>query len=232
MVSTTSQCFLKELRSFQWFTSWRNYIPRVRISSFLFCLFGVYFVAPLTYRPSKSTVPSAIWISEISHLVSPFDEKLAEDRRVNRLEDTYLLWRSVCACKLLARTQIILCNSPFCLPLLHQPTLAFRPVLNKCDLLQAKLQRGVRIRDSVPSFGDRKNDLPTATRCASSFIFCTLFDPCLFCPDFQTHFKEIARQHSTVPRPFYVHLTSVIVRIHLLFMGFTQDARSFVPRLL
>jgi hypothetical protein len=38
-------------------------------------------------------------------------------------------------------------------------------VLNKCDLLQAKLQRGVRIRDSVPSFADRKNDLPTATKC-------------------------------------------------------------------
>lgn len=38
-------------------------------------------------------------------------------------------------------------------------------VLNKCDLLQAKLQRGVRIRDSVPSFGERNNDLQTATQC-------------------------------------------------------------------
>lgn len=46
-------------------------------------------------------------------LVSPFDEKLAEDRRVNRLEDSYLLWRSVCSCKLLSRTQIILCAYPF-----------------------------------------------------------------------------------------------------------------------
>ncbi|KAF8970665.1 guanine nucleotide binding protein, alpha subunit [Flammula alnicola] len=105
--------------------------------------------------------------------ISPFDEKLAEDRRVNRLEDSYLLWRSVCSCKLLARTQIIL-------------------FLNKCDLLQAKLQRGVRIRDSVPSFGDRKNDLPTATRY------------------FQQHFKEISRSSSPITRPFYVHLTSVI----------------------
>ncbi|KAJ3501290.1 hypothetical protein NLJ89_g9406 [Agrocybe chaxingu] len=105
--------------------------------------------------------------------ISPFDEKLAEDRRVNRLEDSYLLWRSVCACKLLARTQIIL-------------------FLNKCDLLQAKLQRGIRIRDSVPSFGDRKNDLGTATRY------------------FQQHFKEISRNNSPVQRPFYVHLTSVI----------------------
>ncbi|KAH6912056.1 guanine nucleotide binding protein, alpha subunit [Coprinopsis sp. MPI-PUGE-AT-0042] len=106
-------------------------------------------------------------------LVSPFDEKLAEDKRVNRLEDSYLLWRSVCSCKLLQRTQLIL-------------------FLNKCDLLQAKLSRGVRIRDSVPSYGDRKNDHTTATRY------------------FQQHFKEIARQHSPVQRPFYVHLTSVI----------------------
>ncbi|KAF9529163.1 guanine nucleotide binding protein, alpha subunit [Crepidotus variabilis] len=105
--------------------------------------------------------------------ISPFDEKLAEDKRVNRLEDSYLLWRSVCSCKLLSRTQIIL-------------------FLNKCDLLQAKLQRGVRIRDSVPSFGDRKNDLQTATKY------------------FQQHFKEISRASSPVQRPFYVHLTSVI----------------------
>ncbi|KAL0952601.1 hypothetical protein HGRIS_006856 [Hohenbuehelia grisea] len=105
--------------------------------------------------------------------ISCFDEKLAEDRRVNRLEDSYLLWRSVCQSKLLVRTQLIL-------------------FLNKCDLLQAKLMRGVRIRDHVPSFGDRRNDLGTATRY------------------FQQHFKEISKQFSPAPRPFYVHLTSVI----------------------
>ena len=48
-------------------------------------------------------------------------------------------------------------------------------VLNKCDLLQAKLQRGVRIRDSVPSFGDRKNDLHTATRCTLFLFFILCF---------------------------------------------------------
>ncbi|KAJ7730661.1 guanine nucleotide binding protein, alpha subunit [Mycena maculata] len=105
--------------------------------------------------------------------VSCFDEKLAEDKRVNRLEDSYMLWKSVCACKLLARTQLVL-------------------FLNKCDLLQAKLMRGAKIRDSVPSFGDRRNDVATATRY------------------FQQHFKEIQRTCSPVQRPFYVHLTSVI----------------------
>jgi hypothetical protein len=103
-----------------------------------------------------------------SFLVSPFDEKLAEDRRVNRLEDSYLLWKSVCSCKLLSRTQIVLCELIFGrFPAVYDPDSpsSVHQVLNKCDLLQAKLQRGVRIRDSVPSFGDRKNDLPTATRC-------------------------------------------------------------------
>uniref|UniRef100_A0A8H7XMK7 Guanine nucleotide-binding protein alpha-4 subunit n=1 Tax=Psilocybe cubensis TaxID=181762 RepID=A0A8H7XMK7_PSICU len=118
--------------------------------------------------------------------ISPFDEKLAEDRRVNRLEDSYLLWRILHAYPL---------NPPASFAFFsHEPYVRSRrrAVLNKCDLLQAKLQRGVRIRDSVPSFGDRKNDLQTATRY------------------FQQHFKEISRNHSPVQRPFYVHLTSVI----------------------
>jgi hypothetical protein len=34
---------------------------------------------------------------------------LHPDRKVNRLEDSYLLWRSVCSCKLLARTQVGVC---------------------------------------------------------------------------------------------------------------------------
>jgi hypothetical protein len=40
--------------------------------------------------------------------VNAFDEKLAEDQRVNRLEDTYLLWKAISRNKILARTQIVL----------------------------------------------------------------------------------------------------------------------------
>ena len=47
--------------------------------------------------------------------ISCFDEKLAEDRRVNRLEDSYALWKMICSNKLLYKAQIIL-------------------FLNKCDL--------------------------------------------------------------------------------------------------
>jgi len=105
--------------------------------------------------------------------ISCFDERLREDSRVNRLEDSYQLWRSVCSSPMLAKTQIIL-------------------FLNKCDLLHNKLKRGVRVKDFIPSFGERKNDLATVMKY------------------FQSHFKEISKLVSPEPRPFFVHFTSVI----------------------
>lgn len=125
--------------------------------------------------------------------ISCFDEKLAEDRRVNRLEDSYLLWRSVVACKLLSKTQVIL-------------------FLNKCDLLESKLKRGIRIRENVPTYGERKNDLPTAIKCMLSTNLEVLIHWFL-CVDFEQHFKEISKQFSPVARPFYCYTTSVVVSI-------------------
>lgn len=58
----------------------------------------------------------------------------------------------ICSSKLLARTQIIL-------------------FLNKCDLLEKKLESGVRVGRYVPSYGDRKNDARTVTQCKSLIIF-------------------------------------------------------------
>ena len=78
--------------------------------------------------------------------ISAFDERLREDRRVNRLEDSFVLWQSLCSLKLLARTQIIL-------------------FLNKCDLLEEKLRSGIKVKDWVPSFRDRSNDVDTVKQC-------------------------------------------------------------------
>lgn len=78
--------------------------------------------------------------------ISCFDERLAEDRKVNRLEDSYVLWRLVCASKLLQNTQMIL-------------------FLNKYDLLDQKLRRGVKVKDHVRSYGDRPNDVETVSKC-------------------------------------------------------------------
>src|ERR1700730_17302516 len=79
--------------------------------------------------------------------ISCFDEKLVEDRHVNRLKDSYLLWQAVCMCKWLAYTQMML-------------------FLNKCNILHLKLHCSIHIRDSMPSFCDQKNDMPTATKCS------------------------------------------------------------------
>jgi hypothetical protein len=83
--------------------------------------------------------------------ISCFDERLREDRRVNRLEDSFLLWQTLCSHKLLARTQIIL-------------------FLNKCDLLEQKLAAGTLVRDFVPSFGDRANDVETVKKCTCTTL--------------------------------------------------------------
>ncbi|KAF5313437.1 hypothetical protein D9611_008484 [Ephemerocybe angulata] len=72
--------------------------------------------------------------------VSVFDQRLEEDSRVNRLEDSILLWTSICSSKLLSKTQLIL-------------------FLNKCDLLRRKLKRGVKVAQYLPSYGDKPNDV-------------------------------------------------------------------------
>ncbi|KAL7283882.1 hypothetical protein ACG7TL_001153 [Trametes sanguinea] len=73
--------------------------------------------------------------------ISCFDELLQEDRRVNRLEDSFLLWKAIIQSKLLAKCIIVL-------------------FLNKYDLLEKKLRSGVQVKKYLPSFGDRENSAP------------------------------------------------------------------------
>ncbi|EAU89179.2 guanine nucleotide-binding protein alpha subunit [Coprinopsis cinerea okayama7 len=77
--------------------------------------------------------------------VSCFDERLLEDSRINRLEDSFLLWRDVCSNKLLEKTSLIL-------------------FMNKCDLLKRKLKMGVQVKDHLPSYGDRPNEAPSVVK--------------------------------------------------------------------
>lgn len=90
-----------------------------------------------------SVVDAIIFLAPISG----FDQVLAEDRTVNRLEDSVLLWKSVCSNKLLANVDLVL-------------------FLNKCDILEKKLNAGVRLAKYVRSYGDRENDLETASKCS------------------------------------------------------------------
>lgn len=75
-----------------------------------------------------------------------FDQRLEEDPSVNRLEDSIILWTSICSSKLLSRTQLIL-------------------FLNKCDLLRRKLKRGVQVRQYLSSYGDRPNEVMAVVKC-------------------------------------------------------------------
>jgi guanine nucleotide-binding protein subunit alpha len=146
--------------------------------------------------------------------ISSFNERLREDRRVNRLEDTYMLWQTLCSLQILVKTQIIL-------------------FLNKCDLLEQKLRAGIKVRTHVPSFGDRSNDVDTVKKCEYSQLPLDAGPDRGFTSDFQSHFKEVAKQHSPEHRRYYVHLTTVIVCMRYDVMGisplstiFPQDTRS------
>jgi guanine nucleotide-binding protein alpha-1 subunit len=80
--------------------------------------------------------------------ISVVDETLDEDPTVNRLEDTYLLWKAVVSSKLLTKVQLIL-------------------FLNKCDILERKLARGLSVKRYIPTYGERENDLPNVAKCVS-----------------------------------------------------------------
>lgn len=70
--------------------------------------------------------------------ISGFDETLAEDPTVNRLEDSILLWKSIVSNPLLQNAQTVL-------------------FLNKFDLFKAKLDAGIQFGQHVVSYGNRPN---------------------------------------------------------------------------
>jgi len=121
-----------------------------------------------TWVPFFDDVDAIIFLAPISG----FDQVLAEDRSVNRLEDSVLLWKAVCSNKLLANVDLVL-------------------FLNKCDILETKLNSGIRLAKYVRSYGDRPNDLDTASKY------------------FRSKFSAIHREYSPLPRKFYGFCTSV-----------------------
>ncbi|KAF9535709.1 G-alpha-domain-containing protein [Crepidotus variabilis] len=105
--------------------------------------------------------------------ISAFDQVLSEDPRVNRLEDSLLLWKSVVSNKLLSNVNIVL-------------------FLNKCDLLQAKLEAGVRLNHHMISYGDRPNDYDSVSKY------------------FRNKFGVIHQSYTpNKERELYIHFTSV-----------------------
>ncbi|KAJ6522556.1 G-protein alpha subunit-domain-containing protein, partial [Mycena capillaripes] len=81
--------------------------------------------------------------------VSAFDETLAEDHTVNRLADSFKLWKTICNNQLLKSVAFIL-------------------ILNKVDILTRKIQSGVQFAQYVTSYGNKPNELREIVRYVSN----------------------------------------------------------------
>ncbi|KAI0321417.1 G-alpha-domain-containing protein [Amylostereum chailletii] len=102
--------------------------------------------------------------------VSAFDQNLSEDPTVNRLWDSFLLWKTVCANKLLRHVTFIL-------------------LLNKSDILDAKLKAGTPFSHFVTSYRMRPNE--------TEHVLIYL----------KEKFGSIYKQNATAGRLLHVHVT-------------------------
>ncbi|KAF5327017.1 hypothetical protein D9619_004123 [Psilocybe cf. subviscida] len=105
--------------------------------------------------------------------VSAFDQYLEEDPRTNRIDDSLQLFTQICSNALLKSVHLVL-------------------FLNKTDLLRAKLDRGLKVRKYITSFGDRPNDYETVVQY------------------FRAHFLQVHRRNNENRRVLYTHFTSVV----------------------
>ncbi|EPQ53559.1 G-alpha-domain-containing protein [Gloeophyllum trabeum ATCC 11539] len=103
--------------------------------------------------------------------ISAFNQTLSEDKSVNRLWDSFYLWQSICTNRILANVTIIL-------------------LLNKVDVLEAKLQAGVNFSKYVTSYKDQPNDVEHVSKYLKA------------------KFSAIHRQHSNRNRKLHIHLTT------------------------
>ncbi|KAI0045870.1 G-alpha-domain-containing protein [Auriscalpium vulgare] len=105
--------------------------------------------------------------------VSAFDQYLEEDPRTNRIDDSLQLFTQICANPLLKHIHLVL-------------------FLNKTDVLQAKLDSGLKVNKYITSFGERPNDFDTVVNY------------------FRAHFLQVHRKNNERKRVLYTHLTSVV----------------------
>lgn len=105
--------------------------------------------------------------------VSAFDQYLEEDPRTNRIDDSLQLFTQICSNALLKNVHLVL-------------------FLNKTDILRTKLERGLKVKKYITSFGDRPNDYETTVQY------------------FRAHFLQVHRKNNENRRVLYTHFTSVV----------------------
>jgi len=77
--------------------------------------------------------------------LSAFNQVLDENTAVNRLLDTFQLWRTICNSKILAGITFII-------------------IFNKRDLLAKKIEAGIQFKDFVTSYKDKPNDAQSISK--------------------------------------------------------------------
>ena len=109
--------------------------------------------------------------------ISAFDQRLEEDTRIYRIEDSMLLWREICRNKLLVNVDLIL-------------------FLNKVDLLRKKLESGIPLKTYLTQYTGA-NVVEDVCKCEQSFfLLCALVRLGLtlyYSVDFEKKFISIHR---------------------------------------
>lgn len=100
--------------------------------------------------------------------LSGFNERLPEDNRINRLEDSFALWRTICTNKLLENVQLVSnCTRYQSLLLTNVEQILF---MNKTDILRKKIEQDkIQIRTYIPDY-DKPNDFESVANCISLSI--------------------------------------------------------------
>jgi guanine nucleotide-binding protein subunit alpha len=105
--------------------------------------------------------------------ISAFDQYLEEDPRTNRIDDSLQLFTTICSNQLLKNLHLVL-------------------FLNKTDVLQNKLDNGVRVSKYITSYGNRPNDHDSVVNY------------------FRAHFLQVHRKNNEKKRVLYSHLTNAV----------------------
>lgn len=101
---------------------------------------SIIFLAPLTFNLSLEEDP------HVNRLVG---STLCRGRMAALIllqEDSIMIWRSICANRLLAKSVLIL-------------------FLNKMDILKSTLAAGIEVKKFVPSYGDQPNEFHSVVKC-------------------------------------------------------------------